>query len=105
MVNIRVSLKCCPYVILYFIILDKNISDSSEQQVHTVKEIQWAIEEKVPIISIWNGFVFDADDCSDLPDKVSQALSSTHTIRVLEENPLTFDTALRELLNRFGIST
>lgn len=87
----------------YFIILLGNETLNSEV---TVKEIQWAIEGNVTLIPIWhNGFEFDTEKWEDLPDEVSQALSSTHTIRVLEENPLTYDTALRELLNRFGIST
>ena len=40
-----------------------------------------------------------------IPLEVDNALRNTHTIRVIEENPLTYDTALRELLNRFGISS
>lgn len=87
----------------YFIVLLGNETLNSEV---TIKEIQWAIEGNATLIPIWhNGFKFDAKDWSKLPDEISQALSSTHTIRVLEENPLTYDTALRELLNRFGIST
>lgn len=87
----------------YFIILLGNKTLNSEV---TVKEIRWAIEGNVTLIPIWhNGFEFDTEKWEDLPDEVSQVLSSTHTIRVLEENPLTYDTALRELLNRFGIST
>jgi hypothetical protein len=71
----------------------------------TIKEISWALEYKKTIIPIWhNGFLFKAEDWPDLPVEISQALTNTHTIRVIEENPLTYDTALRELLNRFGIS-
>jgi hypothetical protein len=71
----------------------------------TIKEIQWAIDGKVTIIPIWhNGFEFKAEDWPTLPAEISQTLANTHTIRVIEENPLTYDTALRELLNRFGIS-
>lgn len=87
----------------YFVILLSNKTLDSEV---AIREIQWAIESNIKLIPIWhNGFAFEADDWLDLPVKVSQALSSTHTIRVLEENPLTYDTALRELLNRFGISS
>lgn len=86
----------------YFIIL---LGNETLQSVVTIQEIQWAVDADVTLIPIWhNGFKFNAKDWSDLPDEISQALSSTHTIRVLEENPLTYDTALRELLNRFGVS-
>jgi hypothetical protein len=71
----------------------------------TVKEIEWAIQYRKTIIPIWhNGFAFKAEEWPTLPVEISQALANTHTIRVIEENPLTYDTALRELLNRFGIS-
>ena len=39
-----------------------------------------------------------------LPDGIDEALHENHTIRVIEENPLMYDMAIRELLNRFGIS-
>ncbi|MEO1290002.1 MAG: toll/interleukin-1 receptor domain-containing protein, partial [Chloroflexota bacterium] len=87
----------------YFIVL---LSNKTLHSKVTVKEIQWAIEGDVTIIPMWhNDFEFNAQDWTNLTVSVSQALASTHTIRVLEENPLTYDTALRELLNRFGIST
>lgn len=70
----------------------------------TVREIGWALQYKVRLIPIWHhGFGFAAREWPDLPAAVSQALANTHTIRVIEENPLTYDTALRELLNRFGV--
>lgn len=71
----------------------------------TVREIGWALKHKVTMIPVWHhSFQFQAGDWPLLPAEVSQALANTHTIRVIEENPLTYDTALRELLNRFGIS-
>jgi hypothetical protein len=71
----------------------------------TVREIGWALKHKVTLIPIWHHeFQFVAAAWPELPSEVSQALANTHTIRVIEENPLTYDTALRELLNRFGVS-
>lgn len=71
----------------------------------TLREITWAIQYKTGIIPIWhNDFSFDIDDWPDLDSEISEAISSKHAIRVLEENPLLYDTALRELLNRFGIT-
>lgn len=71
----------------------------------TVKEIQWALDADVTLIPIWhNKFEYKSGAWDSIPVKVDKALSNTHTIRVIEENPLTYDTALRELLNRFGIS-
>jgi hypothetical protein len=71
----------------------------------TVREIGWALKYKVSLIPIWHHeFVFHVSEWPDLPKAISDALANTHTIRVIEENPLTYDTALRELLNRFGVS-
>jgi hypothetical protein len=71
----------------------------------TIKEIAWALHYKKTLIPIWhNKFEFKVEDWPMLPAEISQTLANTHTIRVIEENPLTYDTALRELLNRFGIS-
>jgi len=86
----------------YFIVLiGKNTLDSQV----TIQEIQWAIACNVTIIPIWhNGFHYVSEQYSHIPEQVDQVLAHTHTIRVIEENPLIYDTALRELLNRFGIS-
>lgn len=71
----------------------------------TVQEIQWALESNVILIPIWhNKFAYQSGTWGNIPVEVDTALTNTHTIRVIEENPLTYDTALRELLNRFGLS-
>lgn len=86
----------------YFIILLGQETLTSEV---TIQEIQWAIEGNVTLIPIWhNNFEYKSGEWHTIPVGVDYVLSGTHTIRVLEENPLTYDTALRELLNRFGIS-
>lgn len=85
----------------YFILI---LSKNTLESLVTQREIAWAIDYQKPIIPVWhNGFVFKAEGWPDIPAEISQALANTHTIRVIEENPLTYDTALRELLHRFGI--
>jgi hypothetical protein len=87
----------------YFIIL---LGNKTLESTITIQEIQWALDAKIAIIPIWhNGFAYKSGDWSKIPLEVDNALRNTHTIRVIEENPLTYDTALRELLNRFGISS
>jgi hypothetical protein len=87
----------------YFIIL---LSNKTLESTVTIQELQWALEAGIPIIPIWhNGFSYKSGDWQKIPLEVNNALKNTHTIRVIEENPLTYDTALRELLNRFGISS
>ncbi len=86
----------------YFIIILGQETLKSEV---TIREIQWALEAEIDIIPIWhNLFEFDPGKWKDIPDNVRNALSTRHTIRVLEENPLTYENALQELLKRFGIS-
>jgi hypothetical protein len=71
----------------------------------TLREITWALKYKLTLIPIWHHeFAFSAKDWPNLLAEIAEALANTHTIRVIEENPLTYDTALHELLNRFGIS-
>jgi hypothetical protein len=86
----------------YFIIL---LGNKTLESSVTIQEIQWALDAKIAIIPVWhNGFAYRSTDWPKLSLQVDDALRNTHTIRVIEENPLTYDTALRELLNRFGIS-
>lgn len=70
-----------------------------------IEEIAWALEAKLTIIPIWhNGFSYKSDDWRSLPPAVDEALRMRHTIRVLEENPLSYNNAIVELLNRFGVT-
>jgi hypothetical protein len=70
-----------------------------------VQEIEWALKYDVAIIPIWhNGFAFKAANWPHISTEISENINRTHAIRVLEENPLLYDTAIDELLNRFGIS-
>lgn len=86
----------------YFIIL---LGHKTLESDVTIQEVQWALDAGIQIIPVWhNGFKYQSGDWPKIALEVDDALRNTHTIRVIEENPLTYDTALRELLNRFGIS-
>ncbi len=83
----------------YFIVLLGNDTLRSEVTRH---EIAWAVEAEKVIIPIWhNGFVYQPGGW-DVSPEIDQVLTHTHTIRVVEENPLAYNNAIVELLNRFG---
>jgi hypothetical protein len=68
------------------------------------QELTWALESGAAIIPIWhNGFTYRSGEIA-LPPRLDALLSSTHTIRVLEESALAYNNAIVELLNRFGIT-
>jgi hypothetical protein len=72
---------------------------------YVVEEIAWALAAGLTLVPIWQpGFQYRRDAWPELPDHVADALTNTHTIRVLEENPLSYNNAIVELLNRFGIT-
>ena len=86
----------------YFIILLGKDTLASEM---TVKEICWAIDEKRTIIPIWHsGFDINSDKWEDVPENVISAIQLTNAIRVTDESASGYNTAIVELLNRFGIS-
>lgn len=97
--QLKANIKDADYMI---VLLGRETLHSSV----TIKEVVWAIAAKIPIIPIWHkGFEYHTKDWTHvLPDAVDEALQANHTIRVIEENPLMYDMAIRELLNRFGIS-
>lgn len=66
-------------------------------------EINWAMESKKIMIPIWHSeFIYESGAWQDASEKIDTMLSMTHTIRVLEENPLAYHGAVLELLNRLG---
>lgn len=86
----------------YLILL---LAPTSEQSKVTVQELEWAMDAGTTIIPIWHrGFSYKKSDWMAVSETVRELVASTHTIRVTEENPLAYKTALAELLNRFGIS-
>jgi hypothetical protein len=69
------------------------------------QELTWALESKLAIIPVWHsGFVFRAEDWPQITLALHNALSKTHTIRVMEESALGYNNAIVELLNRFGVT-
>lgn len=85
----------------YFVLLLGKETLKSEV---VLKEIQWALEAGLSIIPVWhNGFKYQSDQWQ-LPPDIDHKLSNTHAIEVKEESALGYDTAITELLNRFGVT-
>ena len=86
----------------YFILL---LGRTTLKSVPVIKEIEWAMEKRLDVIPIWQPeFEFTAENWPSLSDAIKHKLTNTHTIRVLEENPTSYHTAMVELLNKFGIT-
>ncbi len=103
----------------YFIILLGNDTLASEM---TVKEICWAIDGKRTIIPIWHsgfGLAQNFDLSTEMEqfatkwkeewlrnrrDELTSVINRTNAIRVLDESASGYNTAIVELLNRFGIT-
>ncbi len=69
-----------------------------------MKEIGWAIEAGITIIPVWhNEFKYKSGDWN-IREKIDRVLNATHSIQVKEESASGYNTAIVELLNRFGIS-
>jgi hypothetical protein len=86
----------------YFIIL---LGPTTLESPEVLQELIWANEAGATLIPIWhNGFKYPSRKDVPIPPELDQALRTTHTIRVLEESALGYNTAMVELLNRFGIS-
>jgi hypothetical protein len=85
----------------YFILLlgQETLSSSVVQQ-----EIVWALQGGKTIIPIWhNGSQYPSGRYTVLIE-VDEVLRKKNAIRVLEESGLGYETAIIELLNRFGIT-
>ncbi len=86
----------------YFVLL---LGTTTLESTFVIEEIEWALAAKNIIIPIWQpGFQYRSSDWPHLPPLVADALTNTHTIRILEANPLEYNKALTELLNRFGVT-
>ncbi len=86
----------------YFIILLGKDTLSSPM---TVKEIQWALEYEKTVIPVWHsGFDIDSDQWNHVPSKVIDAIQQTNAIIVQDESASGYNSAIVELLNRFGIT-
>lgn len=69
-----------------------------------IKEIVWAIEAGLNIIPIWHNKFRYKPNKWDIPPEVSQLLAITNAIAVKEESASGYNTAIVELLNRFGVT-
>jgi len=86
----------------YFIILLGKETLSSPM---TVKEIQWALQYEKTIIPLWHsGFVLQEEEWPDIPPPVRDAVQQTNAIIVQDESASGYNTAIVELLNRFGVT-
>jgi hypothetical protein len=73
---------------------------------YVIREIEWALDAGVEVIPLWHGeFAYDSHGWrGKIPDAVDGYLARTHAIRVLEESASGYNTAIVELLNRFGVT-
>ena len=86
----------------YFIILLGNDTLESDM---TIKEIEWAIEYERTIIPFWHsGFDLNDERWAEVGQEVKDAIQQTNAIRVTDESASGYNTAIVELLNRFGVT-
>ena len=96
--DLKQRIKGCDY----FIILLGNDTLSSPM---TVKEIKWAIKYGKTIIPVWHsGFAIGDPKWKYVPKAVTDAIAQTNAIIVQDESASGYNTAIVELLNRFGIT-
>jgi len=97
--QLRDSIRNSDYLVLL-------LAPTTLQSTVTLQEIEWAMGAGTTVVPIWHrGFSFNASEWKNLPETIRELIADTHTIRVTEENPLAYNTAMSELLNRFGISS
>jgi len=86
----------------YFIILLGKDTLSSPM---TVKEIQWALQYERTIIPLWHsGFDLRDEKWAGIDHQVKDAIQQTNAIIVHNESASGYNTAIVELLNRFGVT-
>lgn len=86
----------------YFIIL---LGKETLASPMTVKEIQWALQYERTIIPIWHsGFALKDEEWIDIDQEVKDAIQQTNAIRVADESASGYNSAIVELLNRFGVT-
>ncbi len=99
-------IKECDY---FIILLGRNTLKSDM----TIQEIKWAIEYREQasteyekkIIPIWHrGFNVKHKKWNEVDQIVKDEISATNAIRVTDESASGYNTAIVELLNRFGVT-
>lgn len=96
--DLEERIKACDY---FIILLGKDTLSSPM----TVKEIQWALKYERSIIPIWHsGFNISDEKWNDVPSAVMDVIQQTNAIIVQDESASGYNTAIVELLNRFGVT-
>ena len=96
--DLEERIKACDY---FVILLGK---DTLESEV-TVKEIRWALQYESPIIPLWHsGFDSNDDRWSRIDKEALDTIQQTNAIIVQDESASGYNTAIVELLNRFGVT-
>ncbi len=85
----------------YFVIV---IGPATLESAFVREEIRWALDAQARLIPIWhNGF--DERHLADMQDRYPElgAFFDKQAIKVEQENPAAYDSAITQLLNRFGV--
>jgi len=86
----------------YFIIL---LGKETLSSLMTIKEIQWALQYEKTIIPLWHsGFDLNDQTWADIDRAVKDAIQQTNAIIVQDESASGYNSAIVELLNRFGVT-
>ena len=96
--SLHERVRKCDYFVL---LVGKNTLKSDM----TREEIDWAIGHRKMIIPLWhNKFSLKWKQWDSLEDRYRNVIDETEAIRVKEESASGYNTAIVELLNRFGIT-
>ena len=86
----------------YFVLLVGRNTLKSDM---TREEIDWALGHRMTIIPLWhNKFSLHWKRWDNLEERSINVIDETEAIRVKEESASGYNTAIVELLNRFGIT-
>ena len=96
--DLEERIKACDY---FIILLGKDTLSSPM----TVKEIHWALQYERIIIPIWHsGFALQDEKWVEIDQGVKDAIQQTNAIIVQDESASGYNSAIVELLNRFGVT-
>ncbi len=96
--DLEERIKACDY---FIILLGKKTLCSDM----TVKEIKWSLQYDRTIIPIWHsGFDLNDEKWTDVDQEVKDAIQQTNAIIVQDESASGYNSAIVELLNRFGVT-
>ncbi|MCY4467013.1 MAG: toll/interleukin-1 receptor domain-containing protein [Chloroflexi bacterium] len=96
--DLEERIKACDYFILL-------LGEDTLSSPMTVKEIQWSLQYRRTIIPLWHsGFDLTDKKWAEIDQEVKEAIQQTNAIRVTDESASGYNSAIVELLNRFGIT-